>query len=231
MRKSSLHHARGIHSRVNVLPLRAFVGFSLLVAIIIGLISSPRSMAEPADSHAFSDVEVALEWIPDVNEEFAEGDLQELAQRLNITIAEARLRMQVENAAVTLQNYAAESWPDSFAGLWIDPSGEPVVSIAFTDTNPGRLNKIQDVFPFPELLRLASARSSYASLTDAHLQMVADRSILQDGGTHLRLPAAIAEARGKYDLDISIPDGTILVYLERAEPAWRTHLRDIMACP
>ncbi|MGI8805610.1 MAG: S1 family peptidase [Thermoleophilaceae bacterium] len=121
----------------------------------------------------------------------------------------------LDDAVGSLQVEAQNRWPVSFAGVWRDPdSSADTVFVAFTEGAAAKVEELAAAFPRPELLRAVTVERSLADLRSIQHDLVTDRELVRTGA--LDLPGV---PRARYDLDVRIPENTVLAILEEKTDA------------
>jgi streptogrisin C len=188
---------------------------ALVGAVVVAglLLPGPAS----AGAQPGGDPNAAPDWSYDANRPIAEGDLVARSRDEGISREESLRRFRVEDAAAVLQTKAAARWPDSFAGLWLDRANFGV-NVAFTRNAAANVDALRDDFPYPAELRALDRRGSLVSLGARQRRLGTDRGELQEGRARPDLPAAVRSTGGRYDLDIDVPAGNLVVRVEQATP-------------
>jgi streptogrisin C len=133
-------------------------------------------------------------------------DAPGIAAHLGVPVEEAQRRIDLQDDAGRLDQLAAATWPETFAGLWIDQADGASVNVAFTRDAEANVAALAKQFAYPASLRARSATRSLASLQAVQRRMYDDRKLVDAG----RLRAFPGVARGSYVTDIDVPTNEIV---------------------
>lgn len=124
-----------------------------------------------------------------------------------------RARPDLEREAGQLAAAAAQTWPDSFAGLWIDPEGAERIYVAFTSGASRRVRALSTSFSRPDLLVAITATTSLRELERRQDRMIQDRELARKGA--LAFPGIDGAL---YDMDIDVRNNALMVIVEHLSP-------------
>lgn len=126
-------------------------------------------------------------------------DAPGVAAHLGVSVAEAQRRIDLQDDAGRLEALAQRTWPETFAGLWIDHADGASVNVAFTRDAGKNVAVLKEAFAYPASLRARTAARSLRSMTALLDRMVAEREVAKAG----RLAFA-GVAGGTYDMDVDV---------------------------
>lgn len=176
---------------------RALATVTTLIAVSLVGIGGPSSTAgaEPAAPQGLA------------------ADAAKLAGEWGVTAAEAERRLARQPEIGDLAARAAERWPDTFSGLWVDHHRGGQVVVAFTEDAARRVAELSHEFSEPGLLRPAPAVRAQRDLDALVTRMAADREEAAAG--RLTFPGVEG---GRYDVAADVRRNTVVVRVDRVEP-------------
>lgn len=135
-------------------------------------------------------------------------DIEERATALAVPHDEAQLRLQLERASIGFESDLIVSFPDTFAGVWLEADGPPGLSVALTHVDEGSLSRIQAMFDVPEAINVLKVDHSLAELLALQELMIQERGLLQQGALTIE---GLDSTGGTYDLDIDVKANVVVV--------------------
>lgn len=178
-------------------------------AAVLAVAGAP-GLGHGAESSPAPPGDAAPPWAYDPDEAVPPGDVAARMREEGVPAAVAEQRFRVEHAASELQRRAADSWPATFGGVWIDPAAF-AVNVAFTANAAANVAVLAASFPYPGELRSVTVARSYADLVALQDRLRADRGLLG--------------AFGGYDLDVDLPANQAVVRFARVTDEVRERLR------
>ena len=149
------------------------------------------------------------EGIPDA----AVNDAVLMAPEWHVSVDEAARRIRLQDEIGALGVEAANRWPASYGGIWIDHDRGGRVSIAFTEDAARRVSELARDFSEPQLLHAIPVIRPQHDLDDLLTRMAADREEAWAG--RLAFPGV---EDGEYDLAVDARRNTVVVRVDEMEP-------------
>jgi hypothetical protein len=141
-------------------------------------------------------------------------DAAQIARTTELPLALVQQEVLVQDAVGQLQARAAERWPATFGGLWIEQR-TGLVRVAFTADAAANVAALAGDFVRPALLRPVTVQRSYRALKALQDVMVADREAFADG----RLAAWPGLTGTRYGLDVDVRENRPVVVTDGHTPA------------
>lgn len=141
------------------------------------------------------------------------ADGRDLAAALGIGVDEAAGLLRYQEAVRSLEATARVTWPDTFAGLWLDLAAGGEVTVAFTEDAAANAAALADGFARPDLVRGVDVGHSLADLERRLDAMIADREEVRRGRGPREIPTA------SYDLAVDVRRNAPVVRLARPDAA------------